>query len=128
MKGESRYIITKHGVVELTADERGLLRDKYGTVFALADQESFDPMDRCGVAPFVLPIGIPELEDPCKVHDYMHTSTAYQLYHTMREANLEMLRLHNISTKGHWSSVFKTLFYHITELAIPFMPWKGKKK
>ena len=129
MESESKYIVTpKWGIIELKADEKGLWRDKHGTVFALADQSSADPFDRCGVAPFVLPVTIPSLEDGCKPHDYMYSSTAFQLFHTMHEANLEMLRLHNISTAGHWSGILKTLFYHITELAIPFMNWSGRKR
>jgi hypothetical protein len=127
---EKRYIITKRwGIVELTNVGNGLYEDKDGTVFAIEDQEStLDPKARCGIAPFVLPVYIRTLEDGCKVHDYMHQSSAYQLYHTMEEANLEMLRLHYITTKGHWSGILKGAFYYITELATPFLNWKGKKK
>jgi len=125
----SKYIITKRfGILEISEGVDQIYRDKLGTVYAIEDQgPGLDPVARCGIWPFVMPTKIAALEEPCSVHDYMHQSTAYQTYHTMREANLEMLRLHYITTRDSWTAPLATIFYYVTVVASPMLRW-GRKK
>lgn len=127
--GDKLYIVTtRFGAIELTMNAAGLWIDVLGMVYALRDQDgdSFDPVNRCGIRPIIMPVHTP-LEDACMVHDFMHSSGVYQHFHTMQEANREMLRLMKISAAGHWSRVLARPFYWITQAAINFLPWKGKR-
>ena len=88
-----RYMVSKRfGVIELQMGTDGLYRDDSGTVWAIADYDSVDKVNRCGVGILSLPTTNP-LTPACKVHDYMYSSKAYQVFHTRREADryLEML-------------------------------------
>lgn len=116
--GSKRYIVTKRwGVIELTYSSADrLFRDSTGIIFALRSDGSLKDLDpRCGVSPFVLPMGT-AMDDPCRVHDYMYESPAYQLFYTRKAADREFLRLEKLVTSG---SVWRTLakpFYFLTRL------------
>lgn len=94
---EVKYITTlKFGVVELRQNAEGLWCDSSGVVFALRrDSGSLDPVDQCGIAPFVLPVGItpPLVTAACVIHDYMYESPAYQLFHKRSEADDYLCKL-----------------------------------
>lgn len=83
------YTVFRGKVVQLSLGDDGLYRDDGGTVFALRDDSTADPVDRCGVYPAVLPFKIP-IDKDCAVHDFMYSSKAYQLFHTREEADAEL--------------------------------------
>lgn len=130
MSVEKKYIITKRfGVVELTRNEQGLWSDAWGCIYAERDQtDSLDEVDRCGIWPVVIPIYIPEVENGCKPHEFMHSSTAYQLFNTVYDSNVMLEKNQENSTRGTiWKMFVPSLFKKISDVAAPFLPWAGKK-
>lgn len=113
-----KYITTiKFGVVELRQDAQGLWRDANGVVFALRrDTGSLDPIDQCGIAPFVLPVGVapPILTAACVAHDYMYESPAYQLFHLRSEADEYLMRLIQDNVKESFWRRMARPFYWIS--------------
>lgn len=76
--------------VEIYRHRDGFWRDRWGTVYALAeDGLSLDDKTRCGVGVFSLPEG----EGVCAPHDYAYSSPYYQLAHSRQEADEMLLRL-----------------------------------
>ncbi len=106
---EVKYFHANRTTWKITKFTDGLWRDALGCVYALADKEnSVDDVSRCGVGIFSLPANHPA-NDGCRAHDYKYSSTAYQLYHSRKEADLALeqdLRLLGYSTLG---IIFKRL-------------------
>lgn len=69
----------------------GLWRDGYGTIMAVQDAVSADPIAECGVAPFNLP---PDniLTPACVLHDYKSNSRAFQADHDRDEGDRDLRR------------------------------------
>lgn len=76
---------------ELIQGVDGLWRDKYNTIYGLPDAEagSSDPVARCGVAPFVLPVSDP-FTDACEIHDAAYSNPTYQNFHTRSEVDSKL--------------------------------------
>lgn len=113
--GTKRYVpIPKFGVYELTYNEKGLWVSSDGTIWALRrDSGSKDDVDRCGIEPFALPLDSP-LTPLCRVHDYMYESPAYQMFHTRKQADKELMRLIGASDVGSFWKLFKRPFYWLS--------------
>lgn len=88
-----KYIVFRGETVELSQGVDGLFRCSAGTVWALRDEgASLDEIDRCGIGILSLPADH-ILTRACRPHDYMYSSTAYQVYHYRHEADDEVARL-----------------------------------
>lgn len=128
--GLKKYIVTKRfGTIELTFDDRGLWVDAWGCVYAERDQtDSSDKVDRCGIWPVVIPVYIPEIEEGCMPHEFMHTSTAYQLYNTVEQSNLMLqTNLENSTRHTVWNKVVPSFFRKIADAASPFLTWARRE-
>lgn len=88
----NKYIISgDNDVVKLVLNEEGFYEDAFGTIFALRDGKSLDPVERCGVWPFSLsPKHI--VTPACKVHDAMYEMPVYQFFYTREEADKYLLK------------------------------------
>lgn len=108
-----KYIVFKGVTVELKFIN-GLWRAPDGCIFALADDKAVvDTIDRCGIGIFSLPAKHP-LTAACKVHDYMYSSPAYQLFNSRRTADEYLRRLINEVGEGHWYGWLADPFYWIS--------------
>lgn len=87
---EIRYLAFKnHEVIPIIRDDSvdNLWRTEDGTVIALANTvNSIDKVDRCGIRFLSLSENHP-FTDACRVHDYMFTSDAFQMFHYRHEAD-----------------------------------------
>lgn len=129
MGGQTKFIVTnRYGVTKLYLGEDGLWRNDGGTVFALRSKgDSVDPVNQCGVYPFVIPQNMApkELNAACTVHDYMYESPAYQLFHTRKEADKELARLIGLPATGFWG-VLAVPFWALSRL-FGGRFWENKK-
>ena len=83
----ARFLHFKGQIWVIEKYQDGLWRDKWGTVYAVAeDTASVDNIDRCGIGWFSLPEKHP-LTDACRPHDFMYSSPAFQMFHTREEAD-----------------------------------------
>jgi len=120
-----RYIVFKGETITLTKHEDGLWRSDFGTIYAFREETSgLNRKDLCGVFPFVIPIENP-MSDGCRVHDGLYSNPAYQAFHTRKEADEHMLRMHKLSTKGSvWGFLSKPFYYLVRVFG--GLVWKGK--
>lgn len=87
MPDETKFIVFRGEVLTLTRAENNLWTDDEGVIFALVDDAaSVDKEDRCGIHYLSFPSWHP-LTAACKVHDYMYSSPAYQVFHTRAQAD-----------------------------------------
>lgn len=85
----SKYIIFKGEVISLTELKPGFWYDPFGTVYALRGDSTADPVKRCGVWPFSVPMNLyfAKLNGSCSPHDYAYDTPVYQAFHTRKEAD-----------------------------------------
>ena len=118
------YIVFKGEIVHIGRGNDGFYRDATGTIYALRDDEDVaDVIDRCGIGWASLPVRNP-LNPGCRVHDYAYTSSAYQAFHTRKEAD-EYLRRLIAETPSKWS-VLAWPFYWLSRI-FGGKYWENKK-
>lgn len=121
----SKYIITnRFGVTELVVNADGFYQDPEGTVYAFKNGKSVDPVARCGVKPFTLPLWdcFEEVNEACGIHDNMYEMPVYQAFHTRDEADDYLEHLIELSGHPILADIFSEL---ARELGAPF--WENQK-
>jgi len=110
-----KFIAFKTGMIKITLSDDMLWRSEDGTIWALADDTaSVDSTVRCGVGLLSLPEDSP-LTPGCKVHDYLYSSPAYQLFHTRAEADRYLRRQIKLISGNRWYRVFAEPFKWLSE-------------
>ncbi len=121
---QRKYIIFKGVTVELKYIN-GLWRGPDGCIFALRDDTAtVDMIDRCGIGIFSLPATHP-LTAACRVHDYMYSSPAYQLFNTREKADSILRQMISEIGEGHWYRWLADPFYWISR-AVGTRFWENK--
>ncbi len=104
-----KYVVANGVIHPLFLRIDGLYADSSGTIWALSESKtSADVIDRCGVGDLSLSPNHP-LTAARKVHDFMYSSPAYQVFHTRKEADEELERLANLVDFGRYSFWAKPL-------------------
>jgi hypothetical protein len=119
-----KWIATnKFGSIKIQRGADGLWRSLDGTVWAFADTPVADSVDRCGVGIASLPSSS-SLTESCKVHDFMYSSRAWQVFNTRRESDEYLATL--ISSTPGVASLLAKPFYFLTRV-FGRLFWENKK-
>jgi len=111
-----KYIAFQGNLIELRYLEDGLWHSSDGTIFALTDESaSLDTVSRCGIGVLSFSTKFPLTID-CKIHDYMYTSPAFQLFHTREEADTWLESLVDQTAEHSWLSIFAKPFHWIAHV------------
>lgn len=111
--GTLRFIPFKGKTVTVAYCADGLWRSPDGCIFGYPNKD-YDPEDAvCGVWLLHMPEGdlMNELAAP---HDYEYECPVYQLYHTRKEADEELLK--RFKTAAGWRRVLAYPFYALVRL------------
>lgn len=125
--GEYRYLVgPRRVVVPIQYCSDGLWRSvPDGIIYAVWDDESADPVHRCGFGPFFIPIGNP-LDGACIPHDYAYSSRAYQSFHTRKEADLYLRDLLALAAGNTIWRIAVIPFYRLARLFGRFL-WENRQ-
>lgn len=111
-----KYISFKNTLIELRYLDDGFWHSCDGTIFALADDSAtLDPINRCGIGILSFNTDFPLTID-CRVHDYMYSSPAFQLFHTRSEADTWLQNLVIQTGEGHWYKILAKPFRFLANL------------
>lgn len=114
MYNVEKYIVWRGKIVTITYDVvTGFWYDPQGTIIALQNPVSADPIVRCGIGVLSLPTSHP-LTAACGPHDYAYNSVAYQAFHTRDEADRYLESLTALIGEGHWYGYLARPFYRIS--------------
>jgi len=118
-----KFIIIGGEVITLTLGADKQYRDEDNTIWALRDDNTADPVDRCGVGLASLSPDNP-LTPFCTIHDYEYSSGTWQIYHTRQEAD-QQLRDNIANSPTLWSFMARPFYYLSRAFGGKF--WEVKK-
>lgn len=119
-----RFIKFRGENIEINkSPEDSFWRDSEGCIYAEADLEAADYVDRCGIGLISLSENHPA-NRACKPHDFKYSSSVYQEFHTRKEADedlerdIELLAEGDPSTAGDnkWWSILGKPFKAISRI------------
>lgn len=111
-----RYLYFKGQAIRLQRQRNDYWEDDLGGIYAFSEEDSsVDLIERCGVRVLSLPTSHP-LNDACSIHDKKYSNKVYQLFHTRKQADRELLRDLQLVAGKSWHQILSYPFYWLSRI------------